>query len=104
MASTSTSTPAPTVPSVQQESTLEEDYFAELLLDDGDAEYDFDPAPKKKSREERMEEAVINSKKEYRYDLGRTDLWVGWLVPGCGNQAKVLISVSGNTRDASSGL
>jgi hypothetical protein len=86
MASTSASTPAPTVPSVQQESTLEEDYFAELLLDGSDAEYDLDLAPKKKSREERMEEAVTSSKKEYRYDHGRTDLWVGWLVRACGSQ------------------
>lgn len=80
MNSPSVSTPAPTVPSVQQESTLEEDYFAELLLDDSDVEYDLEPAPKKKSREERMEEAVINSKKGYRYEHGRTDLWVGRLM------------------------
>jgi hypothetical protein len=73
----STSTPQPTVPSVQQESTFEEDYFAELLLDDDvDAELDSVVKPQKKSREERMNEAVEISKREYKYEHGITEQWV----------------------------
>lgn len=77
MASTSTPKPQPSIPSVQQESTFEEDYFAELLLDDDeDAELDSVVKPKKKTREERMNEAVEISKREYRFEHGITEPWV----------------------------
>ena len=83
MSAPSTSTPQPTVPSVSQESAFEEDYFAELLLDDDvDAELDLVVKPKKKSREERMNEAVEISKRDYRFEHGITEPWVSmvWLL------------------------
>jgi hypothetical protein len=68
----SSSTPKPTLPSLQQESTVEEDYFAELLLDDSENDL-YEPQPKKKSRKERMRDAVETSKREYTFDHGMSE-------------------------------
>lgn len=81
------STPLPSLPSLQQESTLEEDYFDAFpldLLDDeeteasssssGKIEKDFQALPTKATaREARMNAAFENSKRMWRAEHAHTE-------------------------------
>jgi hypothetical protein len=62
------STPSTTITPVAEQSTLEEDYFADLILDD-----DPDEIGVPKNRDDRMQRAFEDSKRMYRREHAVTE-------------------------------